>query len=68
MDDLIEALTIFRKYKNERWPTICVNDELTIAHIGADDVDEGDVERLYELGFFIDRETGCFRSTKFGNC
>jgi len=66
MDDLIEALLIFRKYGNPEWPTHCEHD---VMHVSIDphDVSEEDIDRLDELGFFEDDEFDCFKSYKFGS-
>jgi hypothetical protein len=66
MDDLIEALTILRKYGNPRCPTNCTHDELMVC------VDPGrvkleDVQRLMELSFRVSSD-GAFVSFRFGSC
>lgn len=68
MDDLIEALTILRKYGNERWPTHCEHDEMTVCGINPTDVKPDDIKRLDELGFFCDEDDECFKSFRFGSC
>jgi hypothetical protein len=67
MKDLIEALQIFLKYKNLKYPIQCMHDELLIADILIDEVSEEDIEKLDTLGFFWSEE-GCFKSFKFGSC
>lgn len=69
MDDLIEALTIFRKYGNPEYPTHCEHDELTVC-IDPDLVSDDDKKKLDELGFFVgsDGEGDYFKSFKFGSC
>lgn len=69
MDDLIEALTIFRKYGNPEYPTHCEHDELTVC-IDPDLVSDDDKKKLDELGFFVgsDGEDDYFKSFKFGSC
>jgi len=64
MDDLIEALQIFRKYANEKHPTNCEHDQLYI--MGVDEVSKEDEKRLDELGFFREDDEG-WSSYKFGN-
>ncbi len=65
MDDLIEALTIFRKYGNPDNPTHCEHDELMVM-IDPDDVIPDDIARLLALGF--DRASNdYFYSFKFGS-
>lgn len=67
MDDLIEALTIFRKYTgNSRWPTICEHDVLHVL-VKADDVSEKDKKLLNKLSFVVDEDTGNFSSLRFGS-
>jgi hypothetical protein len=67
MDDLIEALQIFRKYSNERWPTHCEHDVLYIMGVDRADVLDEDNARLKELGFewFDDEEV--YISYRFGS-
>lgn len=69
MDDLIEALTIMRKYGNPEWPTHCEHDQLFVA-IDPRLVASEDLLHLEELGFSVgdgDYEHG-FVSFKFGSC
>ena len=69
MDDLIEALQIFRKYTETNYPTHCEHDIMYISHdVIKSDVSLKDLKRLDELGFFIDEESGGFASYKFGSC
>lgn len=65
MDNLIEALTILRKYDNPRYPTNCNHDELWV-NVDANLVSDDDKKRLDELGFFEDE--GAFMSYEFGSC
>jgi hypothetical protein len=65
MDDLIEALTILRKYGNPSYPTHCEHDELTIA-ISPELVSPEDLQRLEKLGVHPDDESFC--SFRFGSC
>lgn len=67
MKDLIEALTIFLKYGNPKYPTNCSHDELYV-DINPDKVSEEDKKRLDELGFFVNEELEGFSSYKFGSC
>ncbi|MCK9557056.1 MAG: hypothetical protein M0R50_03315 [Candidatus Cloacimonetes bacterium] len=67
MDDLIEALTILRKYGNPEHPTHCEHDELTVA-ISPEGVSEDDINKLDELGFYAVESMECFCSHKFGSC
>ena len=66
MDDLIEALTIFRKYGNPEYPTHCEHDELSV-DIDPELVSDEDKKKLDDLGFLAD-EDGHFVSFKFGSC
>ncbi len=66
MDDLIEALTILRKYGNPDFPTHCEHDELTV-DIDPDLVSGEDLAILEDLGFFPSDDDD-FRSYKFGSC
>ncbi len=54
MDNLIEALMIFKKYKNSKYPTNCNHDVLEIMEVTKEEVSEEDTKRLDELGFFYD--------------
>ena len=67
MDDLIEALQIFRKYGNPEWPTHCAHDEL-IVNIDPSDVIESDLKRLDQLSFIPIKDDRCFKSFRFGSC
>lgn len=75
MDELIEALTIFKKYVEPdsyeaRFPTHCEHDVLYV-YIGVspDVMDEGDPERLEELGFEWELELDeTWSSFRFGSC
>lgn len=67
MDDLIEALQIMRKYDNPNYPFHCEHDTLYTC-ISSEGVPQEDIDRLDELGFFVDDEDGCFKSYTFGSC
>lgn len=67
MEKLIEALQIFLKYGNPKWPTHCEHDVLWICGIEPDQVSEQDKKRLDELGFFIDESDNCFKSFRYGS-
>ncbi len=69
MKDLIEALQIFLKYGNPKYPTWCAHDELNITEIDPAIVSEEDKKRLDELGFFVSDEDGesAFKSFRFGS-
>jgi len=71
MDDLIEALTIFKKYiKEDAYaPTHCEHDVFMVcAGIREDAVSAEDTERLEELGFSWDESYDCWSSFRFGSC
>ena len=68
MDDLIEALQIFRKYSNTKYPTHCEHDVLYICGgIEVSEVSVSDKKKLEELGFVEDIDGG-FSSFRFGSC
>jgi hypothetical protein len=66
MENLIEALQIFLKYRNDPRPTVCVHDYLIIHSIEEDDISEEDKIRLEELGFDWYEEYG-WCSSEFGS-
>lgn len=68
MDDLIKALTIFRKYGNPDSPTHCEHDVLYVV-ISPAVVSVEDKTALEALGFHPDygNET-MFYSFRFGSC
>ena len=68
MSDLIEALEIFKKYKDDKTPTHCSHDQLSVCGIDASDVTESDKDKLYKLGFFWSDEDDSFISFRFGSC
>lgn len=65
MKDLIEALTIFMKYKNAFAPTHCSNDQLAVVGITYDEVSHADSLRLHELSFAWDEEDEARISYRF---
>ena len=67
MDELIQALQIFRKYKNPHWPTHCEHDVLYIMEVTKDEVSDEDKEKLSELGFFYSDSDDCWQSFRFGS-
>jgi len=66
MKDLIEALTIFAKYTDAKYPTACDHDVLYVC-VGYV-LDEADAARVHELGFNFDQSVGSWRSYRFGSC
>jgi hypothetical protein len=67
MDDLIEALTILRKYDNRRNPTNCEHDVLWV-NVDPALVSPEDLTRLRELHFDPDANSEGFMSFYFGSC
>jgi len=73
VNDLIEALTILKKYvepgsARDKRPTHCEHDELCVTAVSdRDKVSEADRARLDELGFFRSEEDECFTSFRFGS-
>jgi len=68
MSDLIEALQIFVKYKNDFSPIYCEHDILHI-FISPSLVSKEDIKRLEELSFKpYYEDDDCFYSLRFGSC
>jgi hypothetical protein len=67
MSDLIEALTIFRKYADPDSPTNCSHDVLWVG-VSPELVSAEDRQRLDALGFFPSEENLGFMSFRFGSC
>ena len=66
MEDLIEALIIFKKYQGGRYaPTHCEHDVLYIMGVEKNDPSDKELERLEELGFH--RSENCWQSYRFGS-
>jgi hypothetical protein len=66
--ELIEALTIFSKYKDLRNPTHCEHDVLYIMGVTEEEVSEEDKARLKTLGFlWSSREDGAWISYRYGS-
>jgi len=71
MNDLIEALQIFKKYGEDEYPINCEHDILMVYMSNItekNDVLKEDIFQLEELGFDWDEEYECFTSYKFGSC
>ena len=71
MDELIEALNIFKRYLNKEdyaytWPTNCYNGEMRVS-VHPKNVSDEDELRLQELGFQPDYYYGNFVSIKYGS-
>jgi len=67
MDDLIEALQIFRLYANLLHPTYCAQHVLSIVGVNPDEVSEVHKERLAQLNFNVDMDEEHFYSFRFGS-
>jgi len=67
MKKLIEALTIFAKYKDLEWPTHCEHDVLFVVGITKKEVSEKDREKLDKLGFFWSDSDQSWQSFQFGS-
>lgn len=67
MDDLIKALQIFQKYRDESRPTICDHDILIITSITEDEISREDRKTLNDLGFDWDENEEYWYSFKFGS-
>lgn len=66
MDDLIEAMQIFRKYENLSYPTSCEHDVMYV-HVEYDKVSIEDKDKLAILGFEENEDDNGFLSYKFGS-
>jgi len=67
MNDLIEALSIFARYKCEKYPTHCEHDVLIIMSVTRDEVSADDAKRLDALGFFWSESEEYWQSFRFGS-
>lgn len=67
MSDLIEALLIFKKYKDIEWPTNCSHDVFAIMDVTQEEVHDKDKARLYDLGFLWSDDDECWISFRFGS-
>jgi hypothetical protein len=67
MEKLIQALQIFLKYKNVKWPTHCEHDILLITEITEDEVSGEDQAQVKELGFHWNTEYDCWASYRYGS-
>jgi hypothetical protein len=67
MNDLIEALQIFSKYTQDRYPTYCEHDCLNVV-IDCDIVSDEDKTKLEKLGFHAHEIEKKFYSFRFGSC
>ena len=67
MENLIEALQIFLKYKNETDPTACEHDVLIVVGITEEEVSQEDRDKLHILGFNWSSEYDCWSSFRYGS-
>jgi hypothetical protein len=68
IDQLIQALTIFKKYiGDDDFPTHCEHDTLMVMVHTEEEVSEEDRKTLEELGFFFDDNTESWHSYRFGS-
>jgi hypothetical protein len=67
MDDLIEALQIFRKYTDCDYPVHCMQGTMLIMEVDEVEVSQSDMYRLETLGFYWSEHEDCFVSYKFGS-
>jgi hypothetical protein len=70
LKELIEALNIFLKYDNPKFPTGCEHDVLYVFDEGSyspDKMDAVDVGRLNEIGFDYDASLPSWGCTAFGS-
>ena len=67
MKNLIEALQIFLKYKDNRWPTHCEHDVLYIVGITEEEVSDEDRKRLEELQFLWSESDESWISYHYGS-
>jgi hypothetical protein len=68
IDQLIQALTIFKKYLgDDDFPTHCEHDTLMVMVHTEDEVSEEDRKALKELGFSFSEDYDCWKSFRFGS-
>lgn len=68
MDQLIEALQIFLKYDKPAFPIQCEHDQLYICgNYDPEKMEDADVKKLDELGFFWSDSDDLFISFKYGS-
>jgi len=66
MKDLYEAIGIFLKYSDKRFPSLCEHDEFHIC-VEPEKISIEDTKRLEELSFTPNDNEG-FSSFRFGSC
>ena len=67
MKNLIEALTIFAKYKDLPYPTNCSHDVFAIMGITRSEMSADDADAVVRLGFLWDDTEECWISFKYGS-
>lgn len=67
MEELIKALQIFLKYKNNKYPTHCEHDVFAVVGISEEEVSEEDKSKLDKLGFFWSKGDECWQSYRYGS-
>lgn len=69
LSELIDALTLLRKYGDPTSPTHCEHDTLMICGIEPSQVSEEDTAKLEEMGFIVGNEFGeeAFISYRYGS-
>lgn len=65
MENLIKALTIFLKYRNDDEPLIFYDDLLVISFITRKDVSDEDNLELGKLGFIWEEDYNAYSSHKY---
>jgi len=67
LSGLIEALQLFRKYKDVRRPTHCEHDVLCVMGVTQEEVSAEDAVTLDEMGFLWSEEYDCWISFRYGS-
>lgn len=67
MKDLIDALTIFLKYKNLECPTFCEHDTFFVHSIPYDKMSKEDIAEVERLSFIWCEGDNSWRSYRFGS-
>lgn len=68
MKDLIEALTIFQKYRDVPYPTHCEHDVLHVVCVHERLMNPEDAARLKKLSFCWEPDSDSWISMRFGSC
>ncbi len=67
MKNLIKALQIFLKYRDEDYPTHCEDEVLMVLGITEEEVRQCDKEELNKLGFMWSEGYKCWVSYHYGS-